>query len=124
MEISKSDGDLGGELTFDFELGYDDPTNPFLHSYHPDHDNLDAQSPPEPLTAGIESHTVARAIELHFVSDPAALHLEEPGWGSTTLGGTYRETISGLRAQPIHISGDFVLHRVSPIPTLSSGQDP
>lgn len=119
------DGDIGGneKLRFVVELPYSAATNPFLHTYHPDHDNLDAQSPPKPLEPGVESYTVTRTIELTFVSHPAALRLSDPGWGSTTLGGTYRETITGLRAQPVSISGDFVLHRVSPISILTSSEE-
>jgi hypothetical protein len=114
-------GDTGGNgtLSFTVTLPYDAATNPFVHTYHPDHDNRDAQSPPQPLEqAGVESYKVERAIELTFRSHPEELGLTDPGWGSTTLGGTYSETITGLRAEPINISGDFVLHRVSPIPTV------
>jgi hypothetical protein len=49
------------------------------------------------------------------------------GWGSSTLGGRYDETIKGLLYQEnqvlpgnIHLQGTFVLHRISVVDTLTT----
>ena len=63
--------------------------------------------------------TVARSVSLAFTGDPSALGLSDIGWGSTILGGSYSETLTGLRAQPITVKGTFVLYRVTNIPTLT-----
>lgn len=107
--------DLSGPVSFAVELGYNDPSNPFVHAYHPDHDNLDARFETV-LPEGVESFTIRRAITLEFLD--ALPGLNEPGWGSTTLGGQYTETISGLRTVPLTITGTFLLNRVSPVPAL------
>ena len=114
-----SDLGLTGTATFNVVLGHTAATNPFVHTYHPDHDNRDAQFHPAPLPEGIESYTVLRAIDLGFIADPASLGLADLGWGSTVLGGDYQETITGLRAQPITVKGKFVLHRLTSIDTLT-----
>eukprot|EP01035_Chromulina_nebulosa_P011060 gene11060-14803_t len=37
---------LGGTLVRTFTLGFNDRVNPFVHAYHPDHDNRDARGNP------------------------------------------------------------------------------
>jgi hypothetical protein len=37
----------------------------------------------------------------------------DPAWGVSMLGGTYSETVTGLRAAPISTSGTFILYRVA-----------
>ena len=106
-----------GAATFTVALGYNEASNPFVHTYHPDHDNYDARYG-KILPEGAESFTVTRTIRLTF--DPQ----RPPGvtdltWGTTMLGGTYEETISGLRAQDVKLTGAFILHRVSDAGTLS-----
>jgi hypothetical protein len=116
---SGADLGLSGTASFSVVLSHTAGTNPFVHTYHPDHDNKDAEFNPAPLPEGIESHTVTRAIALTFAADPASLGLTDLGWGSTLLGGDYQETLSGLRAQPITVKGKFVLRRLSAIGTLT-----
>ena len=106
-----------GLLTFNVGLGHNSASNPFIHTYHPDHDNLDGRFENQ-LPAGAESYEISRAISLNF--EPAAAGAADPGWGSTTVGGTYSETITGLRATPITISGAFILRRVTDVQTLTS----
>ncbi|MCF7730266.1 MAG: hypothetical protein K9N23_01200 [Akkermansiaceae bacterium] len=120
-KVLKSGADLGltGKASFSVVLSHTAATNPFVHAFHPDHDNKDAQFNPVPLPEGIESHTVSRAIDLSFAADPAALGLSDLGWGTTILGGDYQEVISGLRAQPITVKGKYVLYRVSSIGVLT-----
>ncbi len=120
-KVINSGADLGlaGTASFSSVLSHTAATNPFLHTYHPDHDNKDAQFSPVALPEGDESYTVSRAIDLNFVADPSTIGLSDLGWGSTVLGGDYEETITGLRAQPITVKGTFVLRRVSSIDTLT-----
>jgi hypothetical protein len=98
---------LTGSASFTVPMAHNDPTNPFVHAYHPDHDNLDARFE-QLLDPGKESPAVSRSITLTF-STPAAFN---PAWGASQLGGTYTETVTGLRAQPIVSSGSFLLQRM------------
>ena len=43
----------------------------------------------------------------------------EPSWGSSVLGGTYLETLTGPHSRPIYIKGKFLITRVSNIGTLN-----
>ncbi len=88
-----------------------DPVNPFLHTYHPDHDNLD------PRFAGpaAETFAVSRAVSLTVDSAAAAV---EPGWGVSTFTGQYTETLTGLHKNPVTIGGRFTLKRLSEITTF------
>jgi hypothetical protein len=58
-------GDFGDTLSGTLSVGHDDAVNPFVHRYHPDHDNLgeDFQTP---LPAGVESFSITRRVALHF----------------------------------------------------------
>ena len=48
---------------FNVELSYNDQaSNPFVHAYHPDHDNLDADF--LPIANGVESFKIIRSITL------------------------------------------------------------
>ncbi len=113
-----------GTVSFDVTLGYDADTNPFVHRFHPDHDNLNARFESmlpvgeTGLSAGAhaESFTVKRAITLTF--DPNLPGINDPAWGVTMLGGSYTETVTGLRAVPITVGGTFILYRISDGPTL------
>jgi hypothetical protein len=90
------------------------PTNPFLHRYHPDHDNLDAQF----LNFRLEAYQVVRNIQLSFtVEDP--LGRNPPGWGDSVVGGVFSESITGLHKNTIFTSGLFRLRRVSAVPVLN-----
>ncbi len=104
-----------GSLSFTCLLGYDADTNPFVHRYHPDFDNLDPLFTTK-LAAGKESYTVTRAIQLTFATSLPGV--TDAAWGVSMLGGTYKETVTGLRAVPITTTGTFVLYRVSNGPTL------
>jgi hypothetical protein len=105
----------GSNLTATVSLGSNDPTNPFLHTYHPDHDNKDARFE-NVLDPGIESHTVNRNITLGIKA--AAGPGEGPQWGTSLLSGTFSETLTGIHKQAIAVSGIFALGKVSDIPTL------
>lgn len=104
-----------GTASFEVLLDYDSDSNPFVHRYHPDHDNLDSRFESK-LAAGRESFTVRRAVTLTFQSTLPGIN--DPAWGVTMVGGTYSETVTGLRAIPITATGTFILYRVSDAPTL------
>lgn len=108
---------LGSSLVCTISLPYNDPTNPFVHQFHPDHDNLDAQF--LSLAEGVESYTVSRVATFSFTSTPPSGSSVTTGWGSRVIGGTYREVISGLHSSSIQLDGTFELRRASEIGTLS-----
>jgi hypothetical protein len=105
---------LGETLVREITIGYNDPTNPFVHSYHPDHDNKDARPDGTviPLNNGDESYTITRACSFEFTSSPPD-GTSPLGWGSTVIGGNYSETLGGLHKEAIQVSGTFTLRRVS-----------
>lgn len=107
----------GAALTTTVVLGANHPSNPFLHTYHPDHDNKDARFANR-LPAGLESHTVERAITLTVNNTPGPG--EGPEWGTTLLTGTFSETVSGIHKQSIAASGIFAIGKVSEIATLQT----
>ncbi len=99
----------GESLSLTFTLPANFRTNPFRHKYHPDH------------PSGFD---VTRAITLQFSSRyPSDSRLPAsdppPGWGGSTLGGLYRETLTGLHKNPLSVSGYFELKRVSTIDRLN-----
>jgi hypothetical protein len=107
----------GGTLNGNAAIAYDDALNPFKHIYHPDHDNLDERFE-QKLVEGKEAFTVTRLVSCQFSStDP--LGMNPPGWGDTELGGTYRETISGLHRSAIQVAGTFRLVRILNAPALN-----
>lgn len=112
-----SSGSIGrsGSSVFEVLLDYDSESNPFVHRFHPDHDNLDARFETK-LPAGRESLTVKRTVTLEFL--PSVAGVTDPSWGSTMLGGTYTEVVEGLRPVPITISGSFVINRVTDAASL------
>ncbi len=102
---------LAGTLTFNVSLGNNEPSNPFLHAYHPDHDNKDAGFSPIAGAARPETLAVNRQIKLTFTS--ASVAGFDPAWGAFVLGGNYEETVTGLRNKPIVCSGTFLIQRAT-----------
>jgi hypothetical protein len=115
--------DTNLDLTVD--IPFDDPTNPFVHKYHPDHDNKSARG--EALIAGQESYSISREVTFTFTPSPPAGSSSTTGWGSSVIGGTYAETVQGLSKDSsgvgtgdgIRLSGTFELRRVSELGTLT-----
>ena len=97
-------------------IPFDDATNPFVHRYHPDHNNKDARG--NPLDAGIESYGITRTLSFQFTATPPA-GVSATGWGSSSIGGNYTEVIKGLHKKDLTVSGTFVLRRASEIGTLT-----
>ena len=116
-------GNLGQQtsLAATITLGHDDQAaNPFLHTYHPDHDNLDANFK-QVLPQGAESYTAVRAITLNV--QPPANDFSSLVTGAETLTGNYLETITlqglGTSARAYQVSGVFTLNRISQVPALT-----
>ena len=108
---------VGRTLTYTIPLPFDDVTNPFVHTYHPDHDNLDARF--KVLGAGVESYTVTRVVTLTFTAAPPDGSTVS-GWGTTVYGGTYSETLTGLNRQPLTVGGAFGMRRVSEVAAIDT----
>jgi len=96
---------------------HNDPANPFVHTYHPDHDNRDAKS--VALAAGKESYTVNRSCALAFTDTPPD-GSSAVGWGAQILGGLYSETITGINRSPLQIGGVFKMRRISEISEIDT----
>jgi hypothetical protein len=94
--------------------------NPFIHQYHPDHDNLNATFT-STLPKGNESYGITRTIWLSpqtSGSDFRSLTL-----GALDRNGVYDETItlegSGSNTRTFRVIGTFNLNRISDIPVLT-----
>lgn len=121
------DGNLGASstITASVHLDYDDhASNPFLHTYHPDHDNRDATFR-NVLPQGGESYSVRRTITLKVIpptSDFASLTST-----GQNVSGEYAETITilglardgGLTdSRQFQVKGAFNLTRLLDAPLL------
>ena len=114
---------IGGTLACTIATPFDDPTSPFVHQYHPDHDNKSGQTT---LVAGQESYTVTRAVSFTFTATPPGGG-SVTGWGSSVIGGTYAEAVSGLHRDSVgvgtgdglRLTGTFELRRASELGTLN-----
>ncbi|MBI5801983.1 MAG: hypothetical protein HZA92_14825 [Verrucomicrobia bacterium] len=116
-------------LTNLITLNYNDhAANPFLHTYHPDHDNLNALfSAVQPV--GVESFGVKREMILTFTEPPA--NYNSLTTGSTRVEGTFEENISFIgrsyvlaatttnETRTVSTRGVFNLNRISTIGHLT-----
>ena len=104
-------GSLTNTLAGTVTVAFDDPTNPFLHRYHPMHDNLDWNW--KPYTNAVETRAITRDLILtcNTITNVSA----NPYEGVDRVSGVYQETLSGLRAQPVILQGAFSLQRISQI---------
>lgn len=92
------------------------PTNPFLHRYHPDHDNLASDY----KAFRPEANRISRAITLAFDSVPKDNPTNPPpGWGISILGGTYRESVVGLAKGAIITEGNFTIRLATDVGELN-----
>jgi hypothetical protein len=109
----------GSSCTFTVTNPYNGATNPFVHKYHPDHDNQDALFQ-NTLAAGVESPNISRSCVFTFTATPpAGSTTPVSSWGSSVIGGTYSENITGIHKETLNVSGTFELRRASEIGTLS-----
>jgi len=116
--LARESGDFntGSTTKWIISVPFDDITNPFVHAYHPDHDNLGTDFK-TPLKNGDESYTITRTCSFTFTSSPPD-GSTIAGWGTTVLGGTYAETLSGLNSKTLRVSGRFAMRRSSEISEL------
>jgi hypothetical protein len=113
-------------LTTVVETAFDDhASNPFLHTYHPDHDNLDATFKTQ-VPRGMESYGIRREITLRVL--PPSTNVFSLG-NSRTMRGWYVETIRlmGLARgggtndmREFQVSGPFTLTRISDVGALTT----
>lgn len=111
----------GSALSTTVTLAFDDQaSNPFLHSYHPDHDNRDATFQTM-LPQGEESYGVRRQITLNLTA-PAA-DFEALTKGGSVMSGSYSEIVSflgkGSDQRDYTARGEFTLNRITDIATLT-----
>jgi len=109
----------GQTLTATLTLPYDHQGNPFKHKYHPDHDNLNARFD----GPAVESYTITRQVQWQLTASPPP-GPAVPDYGYNELGGNYSEIITGLHKNPIRVSGNFRLTRVSQIAELNPSPTP
>jgi len=112
---------LGNTVQFNVSTDYGDQTSsPFLHTYHPDHSNLDSTG--RELEPGVQSYTINRQIILQ-VAAPGADFVSLTT-ANASLAGSYREVITmlGLNngVQTFNTAGNFSLTRISTIGTLTT----
>jgi len=113
--------DTGSTLSGTVMIPYDDPSNPFVHAFAPQHDNFKVQNGAKiKLPAGIESFDITRNLTFQFAAqDPS--NSTNPKWGIDENGGDFSETIYGLY-QPIQVQGWFRLQRLTTIGQLAEIQ--
>jgi hypothetical protein len=113
-------------LTATVSAGFDDhASNPFLHSYHPDHDNLNATFDVA-LPQGSESYTVQRIVTLRL--NPPADDFASLTSSDRVVTGEYLETITVLGlaraggandSRQFEVRGSFTLNRLSDVSALT-----
>lgn len=113
----------GAKLGVTLTQLYDDRTNPFVHRFHPQHDNIEfINGVPRKISEtspSYESWTVVREIELEFLAaDPTG---GNDDWNRTVVGGIYREHVRGLNKTPIITEGAFRLTKVLDTPEVRQG---
>ena len=111
----------GGNLNALVNLNYDDQrSNPFLHTYHPDHDNLDVLFGTQ-LSQGDESYGISRSISLKL--NPSGTDFASLTSANQTMTGVYQEsiTLTGAGGTPrnFNVAGTFILTRITNIPILT-----
>jgi hypothetical protein len=103
------------------DLPYDDQaSNPFLHTYHPDHDNLDATFSRQ-LPVGAESYGITRQMTLGI--DAPGADFDSLTQFGQSFQGAYGETITmtglGGATRTFNTAGNFALDRISPVAVLT-----
>ena len=105
----------GSDLVTTVQIPYgDQSSNPFLHTYHPDHDNLDNRDG-KPLPSGKESYDLWREMRLSFTAP--GNDFDSRTQSGTSLRGNYEETISlrsnSTELRQFKVLGTFGLNRIT-----------
>ena len=106
---------VGSSLSCTIATPFNDSVSPFVHQYHPDHDNKSGSTT---LVSGQESYDISRAVTFTLAATPP-VGVSSIGYGGSVIAGTYAEVISGLHKESITVTGKFSLQRVSEIGTLT-----
>jgi hypothetical protein len=112
-------------LSFEVNLAFDNQeSNPFLHAYHPDHDNKDPEFKTyDSNMVGMESYTVTRSIDLNL--DVWSDDFDAVTRGGGQIIGFYSEelrfTTKNSQSKAYDVEGRFVLNRIISIGSLTSG---
>jgi hypothetical protein len=110
----------GSTLSTTIDLPFSDhASNPFLHTYHPDHDNIDNRDDTfqTTLLSGKESYDLRRVMTLS-VTAPGN-DFDSRTRGGTSLEGNYAETVSfrmnhtATELKRFNVLGTFTLTRVT-----------
>lgn len=116
-EMWTFDGPLGpgAEITAEVVIPYThEASNPFVHTYHPDHDNLDARFENE-LPRGVESYDIVRKMTL-TVQDPVRTDFGSIVNASGMIIGVYEEELillgRGEASRTLHSRGAFAMNQV------------
>jgi hypothetical protein len=113
-------GSLLAGLSGQLVTSYADPiANPFVHTYHPDHDNLDARFE-QPVPQGTESYAVRRTFTLTPQADE--LDFDSLARGGDSRLGVYEERLrlegrNGF-TKDYFMRGGYLLRRIVKTPTL------
>ena len=108
MEPLLLSGTFGTNLIGTLTIPANDPQNPFYHRYHPKHDNRDGRF--NAFTNAVESQEIVRTITFEF--DQPGTNSSATIFGDAVSSGTYRETLEGLRKDPIITEGFFQMTRI------------
>ena len=115
---------LGQYLDVVVRLPFGDPTNPFVHTYHPDHDNRDARFKPYGAP-GQESYEVTRTLRFAFYGETGAPNRGLAQLSMTTGGSGYTTaptvTFSGGGGTGASATATIVLGAVTSLTMTSSG---
>ena len=112
----------GSVVIFTVNESYKDQvSNPFLHTFHPDHDNLDVSfAALQPR--GVEAYDITRTLRLTFTTpgnDFASLTA-----AAQSRTGVYEETMTlgaqGGASRDFRLSGRFSLQLISPVANLTT----
>jgi hypothetical protein len=108
----------GGSLQTTVVFGSNDQaSNPFLHTYHPDHDNIDDRDDTflRPALPGKESYDLRRFMSLKLTAP--GNDFDSRTRGGTTLTGDYFETLSFVKTNSVlkefNVLGEFRLTRIT-----------
>lgn len=117
----------GASVTVSVALPHDEhASNPFLHTFHPDHDNLDARFNATQLPPGFESYSVLRDVTLSL--NPPADNFSSITGSGRSYTGVYSEAVTfqgkqttqGAESRSFVSQGIFVLNRINSVATLTT----